>query len=333
MLHDIRSFFPENFNLVKVTIMRRKIILFLSVILSGNILLLIYFSIAIKSKEEKLNFILSTYSKEKKEYVEKNPSIYNINYNSVLEYYLINIYSIIFLFLINIFIIFYVAKNLELRKNEPDNFQYLNEKTSIINLFNKFLSHDIRKPFNLSRMLISSIKEEKSKSLIENVCVEVEKSIKKIDDFCDNFLIHCNSVSFQTTDILLQDLDKFLKENLKEEKSIVFTKNELEDVHVKVNTIYLGRAIKSLLALLKAQSTQYHFYLSTKSDKKLSSFINLTFELLEKESLIINEYFKNRCKSDFEFQIIQSLFQKNNCPLVIRFNDGRIEFNIFLPNS
>ncbi|WGL58627.1 hypothetical protein QEJ31_08775 [Pigmentibacter sp. JX0631] len=313
--------------------MRKKVILFLSVILSGNILLLTYYGLAIKSKEEKINFLLSEHKIKNNEYADKNLSISSSNYISVLEYYLINTYTIIFLFLINIFILLYIAKNLELTKNKQENLTYLDEKSSIIKLFKKFLSHDIRKPFNLSKMLISAIKEDKPKLFIENVSNEVEKSIKKIEDFCDSYLVYCNSIDIQSSDIFLQDLDNFLKENLKEEKSIVFKKNELENIKVKINSVYLGRAIKSLLSFLKAQTVQYHFYLSTNSGKNINSFINITLPLVGKESMSVTEYFKNSYMQDFEFQIIQSLFQKNNCQLIISLNDERIDFNIFLPNS
>lgn len=311
--------------------MRKKFLLYLSIILTCNILISAYFLLTIKSKDEKINLILSNQKVQNFEGSEKTLIFSHSIQNSFLNNKLINNILLIFIFLINILFLLYFAKYFFYINKINDINKHLNEKMSLINLFKKFLSHDIRKPLNLSKMLISATQEQKAKPLLDNISNEVEKSIKKVEDFCDSFLIHCNTIDFRTQDINLEELNNFLQDKLSEEKNLIFKKNYSNNTIIKVNKVYLERAIKSLLSFLKAKATEYNFYLSTNNNK--STFINIIFQLLDKESLSIIENFKKSYDSDFEFLIIKSLFTKNNCNLIINLNEGIIEFNIFIKNS
>ncbi|MGY3803362.1 hypothetical protein ACWNT8_04790 [Pigmentibacter ruber] len=311
--------------------MRKKFLLYLSIILTCNILISAYFLLTIKSKDEKINLILSNQKVQNFEGSEKTLIFSHSIQNSFLNNNLINNILLIFIFLINILFLLYFAKYFFYINKINDINKHLNEKMSLINLFKKFLSHDIRKPLNLSKMLISATQEQKAKPLLDNISNEVEKSIKKVEDFCDSFLIHCNTIDFRTQDINLEELNFFLQDKLSEEKNLIFKKNYSNNTIIKVNKVYLERAIKSLLSFLKAKATEYNFYLSTNNNK--STFINIIFQLLDKESLSIIENFKKSYDSDFEFLIIKSLFTKNNCNLIINLNEGIIEFNIFIKNS
>ncbi|WP_158999028.1 histidine kinase [Pigmentibacter ruber] len=311
--------------------MRKKFLLYLSIILTCNILISAYFLLTIKSKDEKINLILSNQKVQNFEGSEKTLIFSHSIQNSFLNNNLINNILLIFIFLINILFLLYFAKYFFYINKINDINKHLNEKMSLINLFKKFLSHDIRKPLNLSKMLISATQEQKAKPLLDNISNEVEKSIKKVEDFCDSFLIHCNTIDFRTQDINLEELNIFLQDKLSEEKNLIFKKNYSNNTIIKVNKVYLERAIKSLLSFLKAKATEYNFYLSTNNNK--STFINIIFQLLDKESLSIIENFKKSYDSDFEFLIIKSLFTKNNCNLIINLNEGIIEFNIFIKNS
>lgn len=237
------------------------------------------------------------------------------------------IYSLI---LLNIIIFFLVYKNY-FQKHKQAKQIHLKYHT-LINALHKFISHDVRKPLNLVKLLNNSIETNKPNSIIKNIASEITKSADKIEMQSESILFYSNQLRINTEQTTLSKLTNLLQNNL--EHVAIFMPNgwnQGENLTVELNVEYFLRAMKSLINLLKLNSHKHEIALNFIKNKHNNFKIELTYNVITQFSQTDAADILKSILNNFEYQVIENILNQSNCTIFSKPYEFPLKFTILLP--
>ncbi len=233
---------------------------------------------------------------------------------------------LIFIFTFNCLLLVSIYKLLN--KNQMQISQTQLKFDSLLNALKKFVSHDIRKPLNLSKMLNSSLESNKSIAIIKGIAGEIEKSATKIEGFSDNVLIYCNYLTFKLENITINEIKYCLIELLQDEKNIKINIPDNIFDTIEVNKLYFTKSIKNLISFFKNRIKLSEIIINYSHNNFSILFIIVSSE--NKDNILA---FKNALKNEFEIQVIETILVKNNCNSSFSIKSSNLEFKISMPGN
>lgn len=236
----------------------------------------------------------------------------------------LNMIALIIIFTLNTSLLILIYKSLN--KKQMQIIQAQLKFDSLLNALKKFISHDIRKPLNLSKMLNSSLDSNKPLAIIKGIAGEIEKSTAKIEGFSDNVLIYCNYLSFKLEEVRINDVKCMLIDLLKDEKNIIIDIPENNYDSIEINKLYFTKSIINLILFLKNKTNVSETLVNFSNNK-----FTVLFKYFDKNSKENFLNFISSVKNEFEMQVIELILKKNNCIISFTTSSCNLEFQISLP--